>query len=445
MSHLIASYLLAAFATLAYAAAILIRNRRLKELEQSLTAAASRPQAAHCAPGNSPSSLRLFVSGPWLIPLAFACAATGQLAAADSPAPYSATAKSFETTASSQRTGHDAGKSKPIGQLGGLVVDGARNDEPLPGAEVVLRGVRNDVLVPLATTHTDADGHFLFVDLEVADGALYVAGVNRDDIHYPGPRVGLFPEAPAARVRLVCFPGASGESPLVAVHHEIDIAVVGQSLAITESILVMNPSLRGFAGDDPNDEESVSLELRPFPGFERVTFHNEQLGRNFKAADNRLTTSLAWPPGQREIKFSYQLPIELRQLTLHRPLTLPTRRLQLRVTGIGPDQVRWNIADASVTRADNSIQFVREAEPLPRGDNLEVVLQGLPAPWTRHLRWLAPSALGLLVLGSLASRLWKLRCSSSAERDRPAPATSALSPARTRPVEPLVARTAVRQ
>lgn len=374
MAHLIAAYALAAIAILAYVAAILASRRRQRDIK------------------------------PWLILCAFVFQSPDLLAAADS---------TWAASEPKSAVAQPSGQENLTGQLGGLVVDGANNDEPLSGAEVVLRGVRNDVLTPIATTRTDNDGHFSFTQLDVANGALYVAGVNRDGIHYPGPRVGLFPDAPQARVRLACFPGTSGDSPLVALRHEVDIQVAGQALEVTESILVMNPSLRGFAGADPGEEESTTLVIHPFPGFERVTFHLEQLGRSFQVIDGRLTTSLAWPPGQREIKFSYQLPIENRQLTLNRTLTLPTRYVQVRVKGVALEHVQANLADATAIQLEDIVQLTYNGEPLAAGAPFNVMLRGLSVPWTHHLRWLAPAGLALLVVGSLAQRRWRLRVPSA--------------------------------
>lgn len=382
MSHLISAYTLAALAIVSYLSWLYRQHRDLKRRRAALA------RRSACSPTAHAAAVALLAWLVWPAGTVAALEPASVPSQADLP-----------------------------GKVGGLVVDGSHRDQPLAGASVVLRGVVDNQLVPLAETTADEHGHFEFTDLPVSPAALYVAGVNRDGVHYPGPRLALFPDHVEERVRLVAYEGLRHPSPLVAVRHDIDIQASAQFLEITESIVVMNPTLRGFIGDPGQVAEPTTLELRPFPGFETVTFHNESLGRQFSAHDHRLTTSLPWPPGQRDIRFTYRIPLDSSTVRLQRLLTLPCRELRIRCTGVDTTATSCNLPGLTSQHEQASVTFTLEHAQLPADQLLELSLGGLSLPWQRHLKWLAVGALLLLVLAAWSHQLRRAKQQvASAER-----------------------------
>lgn len=322
-----------------------------------------------------------------------------------------------QPTKSRETSGRESNGNEPHGRgaIGGLVVNGSDGDQPLAGAEVVLRRIDADGIAPVATTKTDEHGHFAFLGLPAEQETWYVPGVNRDGVHYPGSRVPITPETPAIRVRLTAYDGLTDPSPLVALRHVIQVRVnrAARTLEVSESIRVANPSPRGYIGQAPSGESPVTLNVRPLPGFERVVFADEFLARSFQVRDGALTTDLPWPPGSREIAISYELPITGRSVELIKPLDLPCGDVQLEVLGAEPGAVdarivsddlsdgsrdgsKGNLIGVPLSSSPAEFRRTYQGAALPQGHVVRLSLTSLPVSPLSYAKWLA---MAVLVVG----------------------------------------------
>lgn len=296
------------------------------------------------------------------------------------------------------------------GEIRGLVVNASQGNAPVEGAEVVLRIELDGRLVPLDSTTTDAAGRFVFRRLPVGSyhhhrqgdyrQGDYLPGANRDEIHYPGPRVRLTPERPSARVTLTVHDSIAYPNPLVVRRHEIVIQPRPGALHVTESILVANPTLHSYVGRAAGkDAPPVTMRLSIPPDFQRTTFHKEFFGRRFSSADGKLVTGIPWTPGERELKFTYVLPNADGHRVWRRPLDLPCSNVSVRARTTKPEDVTCNLQRAAVQCEGDvtEIAFRCSDRTLPAGYVLSVGLGRLPVPWIVYGRWLAMAALVLLM------------------------------------------------
>jgi hypothetical protein len=166
-------------------------------------------------------------------------------------------------------------------------------------------------------------------------------------------------------------------------------------------------------GASQDGKEPVTLRLTVPPTFDRVTFDSEFFGRRFRIVDHQLVTDMPWPPGEREIRFTYRVPIEKSGGQLLRPLDLPSTKVCVRVPP-GGQQVSCNLSPARVV-ADRML-FESRAEQLPTGFKIELQIGKLPIPWMQYARWLSLTALVALPLGTiLVSRIRNHRQKISCE------------------------------
>ncbi len=286
------------------------------------------------------------------------------------------------------------------GVITGVAVNGTYGQTPLANSEVVLRANQDGAFVPIAETTTDPDGRFTFTGLSIAEGLIYLPGVNRDDVHYPGPRVQLTRDQPAARVRIIAYDAAESPSPLVCRRHEIDVQTGEGYVEITETLLIANPGLTAYVGEKPDDRPPVTLRLSLPHGLDKVTFEKEFDGRNFLLHNSDLITDLPWPPGEREVRFLYRLPAERRDVSVERSLDLPTGHVTLRVRSDDPDHVSCSLPIAA-EQADGTRLFEHSGALLPAGHEIELRLGALPVPFETCARWGAAGLLGLLIAGVL--------------------------------------------
>jgi hypothetical protein len=295
----------------------------------------------------------------------------------------------------------------------GLVVNGSRGMAPVAGAIVVLRAEHQGTLTPVAQTTADAGGGFRFEQLSLPHGVVFLPGANHQGIHYPGRRVTIGSQTPATGQRIVVYETVAEPSPLVASRHEIEIRPETGVLAITETIQVANRSLQSYVGrDSKGGEPSATLRLAIPQQFDKVTFAKEFFGRQFQLNDGRLETQIPWTPGQRELKFTYRLPVEQQHWVFGRPLDLPTEQIRVRVVGPSND-VTCNLA-ASQARPEDAIVFESQDSLLPAGHTIEVRFGSLPVPWTAVAKWWALGGLAVLICGTSAFMLLRRSATASA-------------------------------
>ena len=298
------------------------------------------------------------------------------------------------------------------GVIEGTVLNGSRAQSPVAGAKVVLRASHQGAWIATAETTTDDRGRFRFEQIPVSRDVIYLPGANHLEIHYPGQRVTIDGRHLVNEQRIVVYETVA-DSPLVAARHEIDLRPEVGVLVVTETIVIANRSMRSYMGSEAADgQPSATLRLSIPPQFDKVTFDKEFFGRQFQLSNERLETQIPWTPGQRELKFTYRLPLEHRHWLFCRPLDLATQQLRVKVSGEKIDDVTCSFPATRTVQA-GAIVFDCEAALLSAGHTIELKFGDLPVPWTTHARWIAPAALVLLVLATFAAMSWR--------RHRPGP------------------------
>jgi hypothetical protein len=281
----------------------------------------------------------------------------------------------------------------PGGVISGTVVN-ASDDQLAPcQAEVVLRIEADGQFIPFRETQSDAQGRFRFERLPVGDGYCYLAGGNRHGMHYPGPRVQLNTAEPQATIELKVYDAAEGPSPLVLKKCEIWLKPEADALRVTERMLIDNPSNTSYVGQSAVDgDEPVTLQLAIPAGVERTTFDKEFFGRRFAVKNGKLTTGIPWPPGQRELQYTYVLRNAGGHRLWERPLDLPCADLVVRVRTDKPDEVACDLPPLAAEK-DGEVAYRSDGE-LPAGHLLRIAVGRAPVPWTTYARW---TAVGLLL------------------------------------------------
>ena len=294
-----------------------------------------------------------------------------------------------------------AGQAEGVGEISGTAVNGTAGGAPLAGAEVVLRASEDGEFVPVAATTTDANGWFSFSGLPVDSHEIYLPGINRAGIHYPGPRVRLTDEQAAARVKLIGYDTVASPSPLVSRRHEMAITAGEGFLEVTETLAIENPSRTTFVGYKENDRPPVTLRLSLPDGIEKVTFDREFHGRNFRLQEGKLITEIPWPPGNRELKFIYRVPVERTYAAFERVLDQPTDRVVLQVTAKDDASLSCSLPRLPL-RSKGERVYESRGGTLPEGYQITLRLGDVPLRFETYARWTAVAVLLALVAGSAA-------------------------------------------
>lgn len=308
---------------------------------------------------------------------------------------------------------------EPMGTVQGVVVDGTKEGEPLEGVDVILRAGTDGELVPVAETKTDRYGKFVFEQVPPDPMIVYMPGANREGVHYPGQRVRLDENNRVAHVTIVSFTAITTENPLVAEQHEFDIAVDGQTLTITETLLLSNPTRATYVGRTMGNGPPVTFWLSIPKNFDRVTFDKEFFGRRFLVVDHRPVTDIPWLPGKQQLRFTYHIPLAESEGRFRRPLDVPSSDVRVRVRGASLGEVSCNLPH--VHSADHKVAFASGNGSLPEFFTLELEIGALPFPWMQYARWLALIALVALIATTFVIHLLRSRQSVSVSTVRQQP------------------------
>ncbi len=118
-------------------------------------------------------------------------------------------------------------------------------------------------------------------------------------------------------------------------------------------------------------------------------------------ANNKLVTSVPWPPGERELRYTYVLRNTQEAARWKRPLDLPCSNVTVRVEGKSPSEVRCETL-RQTTAGEKSVVFASAGQGLPAGQVLQVELGRLPLPWMTYGKWVAVA----IMLGLIAAAGW---------------------------------------
>jgi hypothetical protein len=307
------------------------------------------------------------------------------------------------------------------GVITGVVVNGTQQQTPLAGAAVVLRVDDAGSLIPIAEATTDSLGRFRFENLPVMEGVVYLPGANHDGIHYPGPRVRFGGSQISAAIKVVAYDSVAEPCPLVALRHDITLRAETGVLQVTESLLVANPTKQSYVGLASDEGHApVTLRLAIPPDFEKVTFDKEFFGRQFKLVGQTLETDIPWTPGEREVKFTYLLPLEQRHWVFQRPLDLPCSHVRVTVARSDIKHVSANLPTMQSADDNGEVVFESQGTTLPAGHVIELQLGSLPVPWTTYARWIAVAVLAVFVtVAVLSMQLRRRHRHSQAADDDP--------------------------
>ncbi len=286
------------------------------------------------------------------------------------------------------------------GVIRGVAVNGSRDQLPTSGATVILRARLEGQFIAVQETTTDSRGTFRFEGLPIDPEIQYIAGANLGEVHFPGPRLRLTSDHAQADVKIVVHESVAEPNPLVIRQHDILVQPRAGAMEVTETLLIDNPSNVCYVGkSSAGADRIVTLRLSIPPDFNRITFEKEFFGRRFLLIDGKLLTGIPWPPGRRQLKFTYVLADEKRPTVWQRSVDLPCSHLQLTVNTDRPADVQCDLK-ALRTTSEGAVSFSTTGAPLPTGYEICLQLGSSPIPIMAYGRWTAIAVLGALVYGT---------------------------------------------
>lgn len=267
------------------------------------------------------------------------------------------------------------------GALEGKITNSSKGGEPVPETEVTLHP--SDGGSDLKAT-SGRDGVFRFSGLDATDSISYTVSLNYAGVDYNSPAVGFGAGENTKKLDVPVYDTSDDSSAIQAdiAHIIVDIDPSQRVIGVTEFQSLSNGSDRVYVGKPSAESEQRELlrfpvpdgavHLQPIDDISQVKLSTLPNGGGF--AD-----ITPFPPGTRELAYSYMLVYNDSSLVLQRPTSLNTAKVNLLVSDVGARvSVSGFTASPQPVDFDGNKYLVLSGAGLSSGQSLQIQLSGLP-------------------------------------------------------------------
>ena len=232
---------------------------------------------------------------------------------------------------------------------------------------------------------TDAEGRFLFEDVQVIAGDSYTVSVNHLGVFY-----GMSFEAEDFPKELVLtiFEATQDASVIKIARQVMVIAGVdesSQTLSAIEFVQIDNPLDRTLVPDLTNVDEISFLRFSlPDNSFD-LTVNSDLPAGDVVSIGTGFALASPVSPGPHNIDFSYTVPFEGETLKFRQALVQGTELFQVWVPEVLADIGVTGLPSTDAVNVQETYYRAYEGKDIPRGQGVNLELTGLPTPgvWDR--------------------------------------------------------------
>jgi len=239
-----------------------------------------------------------------------------------------------------------AAEAPPGAVLTVTVANETANGQSTVGDEVLIHIYSDGALAGTRKGQVGDDGTAVFEDLPTGPHVFAVPRARHQDMMFAGPITALEPSQSPFAVRVAVYDVTFDSSVLSVGMHHIMLKAQPGTLEVTEFMQLVNSSDMAVSSDQRNDHnEPIIVQIMLPEGFK-----NLQTTSYFEQSDLVVTQdgfydTMAVPPGEFPLNFSYSLEIDSPTMEIVKPITLPTSTLvlfadlgQAKVEGLGEPQ-----------------------------------------------------------------------------------------------------------
>ncbi len=276
-------------------------------------------------------------------------------------------------------------------------------------------------------TTTDADGTFVFPEVEAKPHRMYMVTVEYQGVTYLADDVLVaFEETTEYEARVTVYDTTTDPSQVVVERLHLFVEVPGQDVLRMVELYVFNN--RGDKTLVAPEGQPGVLEFVLPEGATNLRFPQEvgRIGQRFLSTERGFVDTVPILPGASRILFSYDLPYDRGRVRIAHPVPLDVEATSLFLPpGLKVTTEGW--APAGVQDIEGMQFQIFQGPVLVAGETLEIAIQGRPStggvglPWQSLPSWVLPVVLvglGVLLLGV---GLWYWRKEVPAEGEVSAP------------------------
>ena len=220
-----------------------------------------------------------------------------------------------------------AGQSRRI-DLTVHVINGTTNGKSVSENEVLVNIFEHEELVETLHGKVGDDGKAVFKEVPSCEHLVAYPEVKHQGMSFNGQAVTLKPEQRQVNARVQVFDVSYENSSLSVVTHHLKIKQEGNSLVLSEFILLRNSSDFAITSKGKDNRDKTIVLTIPLPkGFRNFTSSGYLMPEALVFTEEGFYDTMAVPPGDYQLVFSYNLEIKSPDLDITKKISLPTSSL----------------------------------------------------------------------------------------------------------------------
>jgi hypothetical protein len=243
------------------------------------------------------------------------------------------------------------------GTIDGQVINETGGGGNVGGLEVCLFTYIDGEVQRTATTRTDDEGKFRFVNL--VKEYKYLISVTYMDVDYYYPVIFSGDESTEYVEVAVCDTTRSDDAIKVVLAHKI-IELEEESAIVTEMFVLMNEGDHTYVGEESIIGGTQGILVFTLPQGATAFGAPTELAGDFQLFnDNKVNYDVPFPPGERQIIFTYNVPIpKTGELNLSFTADYPTDYLDIMVKSDGVEVSTGQLTPAEPVVTDTGDKYI---------------------------------------------------------------------------------------
>lgn len=291
------------------------------------------------------------------------------------------------------------------------VSNGTANGTTVVGDAVTLQVFQHQELRESSEAEVDESGEAVFEEIPTGAHLVAVARVKHHNMAFRGRPVSLASPDGGFSTVVQVFDVSSDPSPLSVGTHHVTIAVEGETLQFTEYMQLQNRSDMAITGSKRDAQDKpIVIEIVLPAGARDLTPSGYFEQSALVTTDTGFYDTLAVPPGEHQIRFSYGLDIDRRTTDIVKEISLPTSEFivfweggRATLTGLGKP-------DGRLTNAEGVPVEYYQRGNVQAGDRINFQISGFNVKTSDTDTWIV-LAVAFAVVFAMA--LWRLRTGST--------------------------------
>ncbi len=257
------------------------------------------------------------------------------------------------------------------GTIEGQVINGTEGGGSVAGVEVTLIMFIDNVMAGTMAGLTDDEGKFQFLNIDIQNEYVVSAKYMEVDYYYT---VSFIPGETTAYVEVgVCDATTSDEAIRIVLAHTI-MDISEEDIVVTQVFQLVNDGDKTYAGTDSMLAFTLPEGVYSYEAPQYLMQDYQLLD------DNRLAYLVPFPPGERQLIFSYSLAMpDSKELTIPFVVDYPTDSMQLLVSGEDIEVATAELTPGGPIYTDTGERYIRFwGEDIPRGTVINILISNLP-------------------------------------------------------------------